>query len=138
MSFSSEQKKEITEHIYKSVCCRRSLLSGILFAKGRVEGKTVLMSFDRAEYADYTAHLVREFYSKESEVYRLSRGGRSITISFSSPSAIKYLLEIDNLDDSFDLCDIITQRCASCLSSFLRGVFLASGRLSDPKKQFSL
>jgi DNA-binding transcriptional regulator WhiA len=38
----------------------------------------------------------------------------------------------------FDVCDIITQRCASCLSSFLRGVFLASGRLSDPKKQFSL
>ena len=37
-----------------------------------------------------------------------------------------------------DLCDLINQRCSSCLSSFLRGVFLASGRLSDPQKQFSL
>ena len=138
MSFSSEQKKEITDHIYKSACCRRSLLSGILFAKGRVDGKTVLMSFDRVEYADYTSHLVHEFYGKESEIFRHSKGGRSITISFSSPSAVKYLSEIDNLGEGYDLCDIITQRCASCLPSFLRGVFLASGRLSDPKKQFSL
>ena len=138
MSFSSEQKKEVIEYTYKSACCRRSLLSGILFAKGLVNGKTVSMSFDRAVYADFTANLVREFYGKESEIYRLSQGGRSIRISFSSPSATKYLLEIDSLTEDFDLCDIITQRCASCLSSFLRGVFLACGRLSDPKKQFSL
>lgn len=137
MSFSAEQKKEIIEHIYKSSCCRRSLLSGILFGKGRVDGRVVTMAFDKAEYADFTSKLVREFYGKEGDIYRESRGGRSIKISFNSPSAAKYITEIDNLID-FDLCDIITQRCASCLSSFLRGVFLASGRLSDPKKQFSL
>ncbi len=137
MSFSSEQKNEITEQIYKSSCCRRALLSGILFGKGRVDSKTVTMSFDRAEYADYTQKLIREFYGKDGDIYRHSSGGRSIKIFFSSPSAVKYLNEIDNLSD-FDVCDLITQRCSSCLSSFLRGVFLASGRLSDPKKQFSL
>ena len=105
MSFSSEQKKEVIEHTYKSACCRRSLLSGILFAKGLVNGKTVSMSFDRAVYADFTANLVREFYGKESEIYRLSQGGRSIRISFSSPSATKYLSEIDNLTEDFDLCE---------------------------------
>ncbi|MBE6534699.1 MAG: DNA-binding protein WhiA, partial [Ruminococcaceae bacterium] len=67
-----------------------------------------------------------------------SKRGKSIILSFSSPSAAKYIAEIDNLSEGFDLCNIITQRCASCLSSFLRGVFLASGRLSDPRKQFSL
>ena len=137
MSFSSEQKKEITDHTYKSSCCRRALLSGILFGKGQVDGKTVTMSFDKAEYADYASKLIREFYGKDGEIYRQSQGGRSIKISFASPSAAKYISEIDNLSD-FDLCDIITMRCSSCLSSFLRGVFLASGRLSDPKKQFSL
>ena len=137
MSFSSEQKKEIIYHTYKSMCCRRSLLSGILFCKGRVIGKTVTLSFDKSEYADFSSKLIHEFYGKEGEVYRESKGGRSIKLSFASPSAAKYLNEIDSLVD-FDLCNIITQRCASCLSSFLRGVFLASGRLSDPKKQFSL
>ena len=137
MSFSSEQKKEIIEYTYKSSCCRRALLSGVLFAKARSAGKTVTMSFDRTEYVDFVSKLIHEFYGKEGRIYRESTGGRSIKISFDSPSASKYIYEIDNLKE-FDLCDIVTQRCASCLSSFLRGVFLASGRLSNPKKQFSL
>ena len=137
MSFSFEQKKEIIDQTLKSSCCRRALLSGLLFAKGRVDNKTVTMSFDKAEYADYTSTLVHEFYGKEGNIYRESKGGRSISISFVSPSASKYLNEIDSLTE-FDVCNIIVQRCASCLPSFLRGVFLASGRLSDPKKQFSL
>ena len=30
------------------------------------------------------------------------------------------------------------EKCASCLSYFLRGVFLASGRITDPEKQYLL
>ena len=137
MSFSADQKKEIIEYTYKSSCCRRALLSGLLFGKGRVQGKRVTMSFDKAEYVDFASKLIHEFYSKEGRIFRENTGGRRIDIVFESPSAAKYVNEIDNLTD-FDVCDIITQRCASCLSSFLRGVFLSSGRLSDPKKQFSL
>ena len=78
MSFSAEQKKEITEYTYKSACCRRSLLSGILFAKADVDGKSVTLSFDKAEYADFASKLIREFYGKEGEIYRSQQGGRSI------------------------------------------------------------
>ena len=137
MSFSAEQKKEIIEYTYKSACCRRALLSGLLFGKGRVSGKTVTISFAKVEYADFASKLIHEFYSKDGNIFRQKTGGRRIDISFESPSAAKYINEIDDLVD-FDVCDIITQRCASCLPSFLRGVFLAAGRLSDPKKQFSL
>ena len=137
MSVSGEQKNEIIEQVYKSSCCRRALLSGILFAKGRVMGKTVTLTLEKKEYADFTAKLVREFYGKDADEYRTSEGGRNIKLSFDSPSAAKYITEIDNLQD-FSVCDVIVQRCASCLPSFLRGVFLASGRLSDPEKQFSL
>ena len=98
MSFSSEQKKEIIEHTYKSACCRRALLCGILFAKGRVDGKRVTLSFDRAEYADFSARLIHEFYGKEGEIFRYSKGGRSINLSFDSPSATKYILEIDKME----------------------------------------
>ena len=99
MSFSSEQKKEIIEYTYKSSCCRRALLCGILFGKGHSAAKTVTMSFDRDEYADFVSKLVHEFYGKEGKIYRLSNGGRSIKISFDSPSAAKYVHEIDNLKD---------------------------------------
>ena len=137
MSVSTEQKNEIIEQIYKSSCCRRALLSGILFAKGEASGKTITVTLEKVEYVDFASKLIHEFYGKDGEIYRSSQGGRNIKISFESPSAAKYITEIDNLVD-FDVCDIITQRCASCLPSFLRGVFLASGRLSDPKVQFSL
>ena len=137
MSVSQEQKKEIIEQTYKSACCRRALLSGILFATGYAEGKSVTVTLEKREYADFAARLIREFYSKDARLYRPQTGGRNIKLYFESPSAAKYIGEIDSLSD-FTVCDIITQKCSSCLSSFLRGVFLASGRLSDPKKQFSL
>ena len=78
MSFSSEQKREITESTYKSSCCRRALLSGILFAKGSVNGKRVTIAFDKAEYADFTSNLIHEFYGKEGDIFRYSKGGRRI------------------------------------------------------------
>ena len=137
MSVSYDQKKEIITQGYKSLCCRRALLSGILFAKGQIDVNRIIISLEKEEYADFTTKLINEFYGKEAEVYRLSVGGRSIKIAFNSPSATKYISKINSLQEAC-LSDLIVQKCSGCLSSFLRGVFLASGRLADPKKQFSL
>lgn len=141
MSVSSEQKTEIIEHSYKSSCCRRAILSGILFSKAEADGRKITLSLEKQEYIDYSAKLIREFYGKDSDVFRTEKGGRRINLSFESPSAAKYIFEIDRLGgniDEFSLTDLISIRCASCISAFLCGVFLASGRLSDPEKQFSL
>ena len=137
MSVSSEQKIEIIEYTYKSSCCRRAILTGIIFAKGKNEDKRITLSLEKREYAEFVAKLVHEFYSKEAEIYRSSKGGRNIFVSFDSPSAAKYLAEIDKLDTA-EIGDLVSLKCRSCLSSFLRGVFLAAGRLSNPEKQYAL
>lgn len=137
MSVSSEQKKEITEQIYKSSCCRRALLSGILFAKGRAEGKRVTLSLEKAEYAEFAAKLIAEVYGKNPEIYRSSKGGRNLFVGFDAPSAAKYLSELDQMQN-YEMMKVFPRKCQSCISAFLRGVFLASGRLSDPKKQYAL
>lgn len=137
MSVSSDQKNEIINHSYKSSCCRRALISGILFAKGETDGKAVTISLEKREYAEFALKLVREFYNKNAEIYRSPSGGRSIFLSFDSPSASNLIYSIDKSDEIL-LTNIITQKCTSCLAAFLCGVFLASGRLSDPEKQFSL
>ena len=137
MSFSVEQQQEIIEQVYKSSCCRRSLLCGIMYSKGEVNGKRVTLTLEKKEFADFAGNLVHEFYGMDVEAFRLETGGRNIKIAFNSPSASKYMTEIQKKTE-YTVCDIITQICASCLPSFLRGVFLASGRLSDPEKQFSL
>ena len=140
MSFSAEQKQEIINHTYKSSCCRRALLSGVIFARGENVDGRVVITLEKTEYAEFVAKLVHEFYGKDAEIFRSSKGGRSIMLGFSSPAAVKYVAKIEETSDidSFSVCDILIQKCASCLPSFLRGVFLACGRLSDPKKQFSL
>ncbi len=137
MSVSNEQKKEIIEQSYKSACCRRSLLYGALFAKGRIEGKTVCLSVEKQEYAEFLMKLIKEFYGQDGSLFRTESGGRRVLISFNSPSAAKYIANIDKILEP-QLKDVFTQGCSSCVSAFLRGVFLASGRLSDPRKQFSL
>ncbi|MBQ8303017.1 MAG: DNA-binding protein WhiA [Clostridia bacterium] len=140
MSVSHEQKKEIIDHTYKSACCRRSLLCGIMFAKGQILNKEVVLTLEKKEYGEFAAKLVKEFYGKDCVISRPESGGRKVDVIFDSPSATKFISKIENTDglDDFSVCDVITQKCSSCLSSFLRGVFLAGGRLSDPKKQFSL
>ena len=137
MSVSSEQKNEIIKQTYKSSCCRRSILNGILFSKGGVDGKYVTISLERSDYAEFALKLIKEFYGKDGSLFKCESGGRRVNIRFESPSALKYLQNINTLDDC-SVCDIITQKCSSCLSSFLRGVFLACGRLSNPKSQYSL
>lgn len=138
MSVSYEIKKEIITQQYKSACCRRALLMGILFARGEAEGKCSGFSLEKMEFAEFAAGLIREFYNKEAAIYRSSRGGRFYLVDFDSASASKFISSLKNLSNDFTVCDIITQKCSTCLQSFLRGVFLASGRLSNPEKQFSL
>ena len=138
MSASHELKNEIITQQYKSMCCRRSLLSGVIFARSVVSEKEVIISLEKQEYAEFVASLIREFYNKEARIFHSKEGGRRVLLSFDSASASKYATFLNNLQPNHTVCDIITQKCSSCLPSFLRGVFLASGRLSNPKKQFSL
>lgn len=133
MSFSSAQKSELINCVYKSACCRRALLSGILFARARVfEEETVVFNLEKRESAEFAAKLIKEFYGKNAKISKPPKGGRCVVISFESKSAAKYVSDISKSDVLF------AQKCAVCLSSFLRGVFIASGRISDPMKQYDL
>ena len=133
MSFSHQQKKEIIDQHYKSSCCRRSLLYGVLFGKGRVVDGEVLLALENMEYCEYVSRLVKEFFGCDSRVFRSDKGGRCVLLSFSAPAARGYVESLDTVGS-----ELVIQKCVNCLSSFLRGVFLASGRAADPKKQYSL
>ncbi len=132
MSFSSEQKDAIVSAAYKSTCCRSALLSGILFAKGQVDGKRVKVTLEKREYCELLEKLVREIYSKDAEIFRESAGGRRIAVYFDSKSASNYIVKMGEIEELFK------QKCPGCLSAFLRGVYLAAGRSSDPKSQYTL
>lgn len=131
MSFSWEQKNLIISQIYKSVCCRKALLSGILFAKGRLDCGTVKLHIEKKEVVEFVVKLIKEFYTKSVNISRAESGGRFFVISFASESAEKY---ISNIPDS----ELFVEKCSGCFGSFLRGAFLAGGKIADPEKQYLL
>ncbi len=131
MSFSSEQKNYIISRPYKSSCCRRALLMGAICAKGSVSDRGVTVSVEKREMGAFLGRLISEFFSAKPEISTSDIGGRRVVLSFASKSAEKYLADLSK-DGLF------VNKCEFCASSFLRGIFLSSGRICDPKVQYSL
>lgn len=132
MSFSSETKAEIIDLEFSHPCCRRAFLEGVLSSRGELLNDEIVITVENDTLADYIKALIRENYSKDGEIKTSSRGGRCRLLTFSSNSAKKYLQEFCNGATFY------TKKCEGCLSSYLRGIFFASGRLSDPHKQYLL
>ena len=130
MSFSTDQKAEIIAQIQKSACCRRALLSGVLFSRGELTENGIIISVDSEVTAEFLSNLISEIYSKTAEVK--TAAGRRRLVCFSSKSAESYLNSLSDGAQPF------AEKCQMCRSAFLRGMFLASGRISDPIKQYLL
>ncbi len=133
MSFLSERKNEIIEQSYKNVCCRRAMLSGVLFSKGFIFDGKINIKVENAELAEYITNLISDIFMKEAVVSNAKGGGRCKLISFSSPAAERYINSLIG-----ESSDFFSEKCPLCKSAFLRGVFLSCGRITDPKKQYRL
>ena len=131
MSFSREQKIEAATVTEKNACCRRSTLLGMLSGKAKSEGDTVSLIIDGDEIVETAVALITEVYGKVPLVSSSEKGGRGKCIRFDSKSAAKYLR-------NFEKGDGFSSKCPTCEAAFLRGLFLAAGRVSDPSKQHSL
>lgn len=133
MSISQNLKAEIMDFQYKSSCCRRALLLGALAAKGAVnDDGAVYFNIENEAIANYLGSLVKEFFGYEPSIAAPPSGGRCKRVSFFSKAAKKFLTEFESSSD------VNVFKCQMCKSSFLRGIFIACGRMTDPSKRFCL
>lgn len=132
MSFSSDQKTDIIAHSPRTTCCKRALLQGMLLPRARTDGKSVSVSVQSAEVAEFLCRLVEEMYGKRPSVLAPKEGGRRKLLMLESSSLARYL---DGISAGAEL---FNAKCPMCQSAFLRGIFLSCGRVSDPSRQFSL
>ena len=133
MSFSQEVKAEIMTSQYKSSCCRRALLNGILSSKASVVGASVVFNIETAELAVFTSALIKEFFGKDTLIAAPARGGRCKTVTFESKAAKSYITGINTNGNV-----IPYYKCQYCQMAYLRGIFFSTGRVTDPSKQFCL
>ena len=143
MSYSSQTKEELCRFEPDSVCCLLAELSGIVCAAGSViyrggGDKRLSIETENNAVARRAFRLLREVFDVQPQLVTLKRsrlGGRSA-----------YRIEISGSEASFVLegCgiemgqrrgvprEITVRKC--CRMSFLRGVFLACGSVTDPEK----
>ena len=135
MAFLSDIKEEICACVPKSACCRRALLLGMLAARAGIadDGKIVLRLTD-ASATELALHLIGEQFGRQAESLPQKHGGRVHMIVFESGVAAKFLSE---LETRF-LSHALPKQCGGCAVSFLKGVFLSSGHITDPSKAYHL
>ena len=129
MTFSLETKIELSLLQIKKQCCRRAFISGILLGGADVSGNDISLYLEGDDLSEIACKLIKEQFGRD--VLPIKTGKRGIRlISFSSKSAAEFLNGI-GLD--YPLEKII--KCEECFKSFLRGLFIGGGTVSEPLKR---
>lgn len=147
MSYSSRTKEELCRLEPDSICCLLAELSGIISVAGSVilrggGDKRLSIETENIAVARRTFRLLNEVFDVQPQLVTLKRarlGGRSahrIEISGDEASFVLEGCGISVLQRRNVPREITVRKC--CRMSFLRGVFLASGSVTDPEKEYHL
>ena len=152
MSFSSDTKKELTTLENGKKCCQLALISGFLRFAGSITlvgGKMgVKVTTDNPAVARLFLALIKEYFGAKSslsmEEAPINRGHFYVLNITPDKNADAILRETgilgvregsNYITDGLN-AEIVKKRC--CRKSALRGIFLASGSVSDPSRGYHL
>lgn len=137
MSFADALREELAEIAVKKPCCRRSLTLGLLWGAEIDEAKIAHVIYKQSVTAALSAQMIRASYGKAPMERSFGKcGHRFWELSFSAPSFYKLYKQLES--NSVQLSELVDHSCEGCRSAFLRGLFLASGTVNDPHKNFHL
>ncbi len=126
MSFTTDIKKELIAEGIKTTCCRRALGEGLGFCAEAVNGKNELtIGASNDEIREFVPKMLRERYKREIETRTTCVAGRTVD---------KYSFDILPGDRAAHPREHF--RCDSCALSFVRGVFIAAGSVSNPETSY--
>ena len=153
MSFSSDVKKELTTLDPGKKCCQLAQIAGMMRFAGSITlsggGMGIKVSTTDPAVARLFINLMRTYFGAKASLFveesaRLARG-RSYSLQITPDmNADAILREVgilavregsNYLTDGLPK-DIIKKRC--CKKAMLRGVFLASGSVTDPSRSYHL
>lgn len=147
MSYSSETKEELCRLEPDSVCCLLAELSGIVSAAGSViyrggGDKRLSIETENSSVARRVFRLLRDVFDVQPELVTVKRarlGGRSAHRIEIAGDEASFVLEGCGIQMMLRRAvprEVTVRKC--CRMAFLRGVFLASGSVTDPEKEYHL
>ena len=139
MSFTTDVAEELLSLPIGKTCCRKALLFGLFFGgKSRADGNIVTAAFKYEGAANLACELLSKQFSAKAEIKETVIAGRNLYIVRAQSKAISaFLTEVSKSSDK-GLREIVGFRCDNCVHEFLRGAFLASGTVNDPRKGYHL
>lgn len=137
MSFSLEIKKELSEIRMKKLCCRIHFLLGLLINADIKENKSLCTTISGDDIFETVSRMIQNVCHKPPK-YELEEklGHRLYHITFDDEKIRKLLEFVERGEDGES--DFWNGECSdgNCRRSFLRGVFISCGTVSDPKSGY--
>lgn len=139
MSFSSDVKKELLEIKQKNSCCKKAFIFGAAMSAEITDGASLFMRVCDDNSADAVVFGINRIFKKDVEVKKTNRGFCNMSdLYFTSPAICNFVSACDESENTDGSVIDMYLKCDTCISSFIRGVFCASGSISDPHKSFTL
>lgn len=147
MSFSGMVKKELSRQIGTGLHCQIAEIAALLSACGRIteEGCLRLQTENDVVIRKYFTLLQKTFNIKTAISVRENSSMKKGTVYFvelTVPEQIQAVLQSTKLipdrvnGEVLIFCNGIVTQQSCCKRAFIRGAFLASGSISDPRKGY--
>ena len=134
-SFSYTTKAELAAIPIKNPCCRRAMTFGLLYA-ATADKSEIRVGFSHDGVSDLFGALVKETFGKETSVEKKTVVGRETWFHrFSTKRVLSYVEALDG-EVPQNFIELVNFKCSGCRQSFLRGIFLGIGTVTDPAKAF--
>lgn len=138
MSFVNEIKDELLQQNIKKNCCKKAFLLGLLINSCKCDGNNLEVEYTLESIADRVIELLKTLYSVKSQKSVIVKPGKKYyRVQYYSKSISNFINELSN-DPEIMIADVAMFNCQLCEQSFLRGVFLAGAKLTDPQKSYQL
>ena len=141
MSFSSDIKTTVSTVNIKRQCCKESVLYGMLYSLNEFKGSPLNFSTDNGSVASlFTAMTKSVFGAKITFTVgeRLSRMKEAQNFYRLDYPGLEIMTQINEKFSSEQIVNEELFKCEACAGAFMRGLFLASGSVTDPSRGYHL
>ncbi len=141
MSFSSEIKTTVSTVNIKKPCCRASVIYGMLFPLNEFMGAPLNFTTDNEGVANLFSAMMRSTFGTKvtfTTGERLSRAREAQNFYRLDYPGLDIM---NNINEKFSSREIVKEDlfcCESCVGSFMRGLFLSCGSVTDPNRGYHL
>ncbi|MBQ7153193.1 MAG: DNA-binding protein WhiA [Clostridia bacterium] len=134
MSYSLQIKEQLFKDKPRKSCCQSAFLAGMLSDAAVTYDNDISVSFLLREASEWVRKQIVPKQEGTGSICERHYLGRTVfTVAASSPKGAEIASNAADLQRIESLF-----RCDTCSGSFLRGMFIACGNLSDPAKQNQL